>query len=214
MTSQLQPQPTTDEKTFSIYELDDAARERALADHYDWNIGYDDWYEFVYEDAKRIGEILGFDLRKIYFSGFWSQGDGACFVGRTMFPDKHPFEVMAELVSHAPHDEDLHSIAQDWIAAQGAVSYSAVGQITHTDRYCHEHSVAFEWERDFDKAGPDDDGYFDSETDGTLTAPVRAFMRWIYRQLEAEYDHFTSDESIAEALEANEVRFTEEGERA
>ena len=57
-----------------------------------------DWFEFVYDDFERICAIIGVDLKTvpvraltaaasrqkpcIWFSGFWSQGDGACFEGR------------------------------------------------------------------------------------------------------------------------------------
>jgi len=34
---------------------------------------------------------------------------------------------------------------------------------------------------------------------------------WLYRQLEQEYDHLTSDESVDEMLLINGYTFTEEG---
>jgi len=37
--------------------------------------------------------------------------------------------------------------------------------------------------------------------------------RWLYRQLEAEYDHLTSDEAIEEGIIVNEYTFTEGGRR-
>lgn len=36
---------------------------------------------------------------------------------------------------------------------------------------------------------------------------------WLYRQLEQEYDHLTSDEAVDETLVANGHTFTEEGRR-
>jgi len=38
-------------------------------------------------------------------------------------------------------------------------------------------------------------------------------MRWIYRQLEAEYTYRMSDEAIDEDIEANDYLFTVEGSR-
>lgn len=40
------------------------------------------------------------------------------------------------------------------------------------------------------------------------------FSRWIYRNLEKEYDYQNSDEAVEEAIIANEYEFTEDGERA
>jgi len=37
--------------------------------------------------------------------------------------------------------------------------------------------------------------------------------RWLYRQLQAEYDHLTSDDAIEEDLIVNEYTFTEAGRR-
>ena len=37
--------------------------------------------------------------------------------------------------------------------------------------------------------------------------------RWLYRQLEAEYDYLTSDEAIDDSIIANEYTFTENGRR-
>jgi hypothetical protein len=40
---------------------------------------------------------------------------------------------------------------------------------------------------------------------------AREFMRWIYARLEEDYEHQTSDETIAETLINNECYFTQEG---
>ena len=37
--------------------------------------------------------------------------------------------------------------------------------------------------------------------------------RWLYRQLQSEHDHMTSDESIEDSIIANEYTFTEGGRR-
>lgn len=42
---------------------------------------------------------------------------------------------------------------------------------------------------------------------------MRGLARWLFRQLEAEYDHLTSDEAIEEGIFVNEYKFTEAGRR-
>ncbi|HFU8959512.1 TPA: antitoxin of toxin-antitoxin stability system, partial [Escherichia coli] len=86
--------------TTTVYTLDElscpAAREKAR----DWYRQYhadSNWYENVYEDFREVCNIFGISLRQrvfrlsngrfmeepcIWFSGFCSQGDGACFEGR------------------------------------------------------------------------------------------------------------------------------------
>lgn len=50
------------------------------------------------------------------------------------------------------------------------------------------------------------------DLDDKIKEEVRSFSKHIYKQLEAEYDHLTSDESIAEFAEANDYRFDEDGD--
>lgn len=42
---------------------------------------------------------------------------------------------------------------------------------------------------------------------------LRDLARWLYRQLEREYDYQTSDEVADESIEANGYTFTDEGRR-
>jgi hypothetical protein len=46
-----------------------------------------------------------------------------------------------------------------------------------------------------------------------VTEALRDLAIWLYRQLEQEYDHLTSDEAVDETLVANGYTFTEEGRR-
>lgn len=50
------------------------------------------------------------------------------------------------------------------------------------------------------------------ELDDKIKEEVRSFSKHIYKQLEAEYDGLTSDESIADFAEANDYRFDEYGD--
>jgi hypothetical protein len=42
---------------------------------------------------------------------------------------------------------------------------------------------------------------------------LRDLARWLYRQLEAEYDHLTSDEVVDDGIVINEYTFTDAGRR-
>ena len=60
-----------------------------------------------------------------------------------------------------------------------------------------------------------------SPTDQEMTADaedavieaLRDLARWLYRQLELEYEYQTSDDQVDEAIRANEYTFTEAGRR-
>jgi len=70
--------------------------------------------------------------------------------------------------------------------------------------YSHENTVDIEVERD--------DGLDITASDyDELVELCRDLMRWLYKQLGAEYDYANSDENIAELCEANGYEFTIEG---
>lgn len=50
---------------FKFDELEDSAKDKAIENLWDINI-FDDWHEFVYEDSKTIGELMGISINKIY----------------------------------------------------------------------------------------------------------------------------------------------------
>jgi hypothetical protein len=53
--------------------------QKNVVDHFrDINIDYE-WWNCLYDDWNTKLEEYGFTTPKIYFSGFYSQGDGACF---------------------------------------------------------------------------------------------------------------------------------------
>ena len=80
---------------YQLDELSDAAKSKTR-DWYREGAFDHDWYCWIFEDFVRICDILGIDLKTrpvrlmgggtrqdlcIWFTGFWSQGDGASFEG-------------------------------------------------------------------------------------------------------------------------------------
>lgn len=167
----------------------------------------DDWWDFVYEDAVRMAEMLGVDIHKkdkhgwsIWFSGFYSQGDGATFEGA--------YRVnwdAVKMIQQETNDPELLRIATALTTMQltqrllgfepfsGAIQSSSHGYNVRTE--IHDWGI--------DEIGEPD------ETD--FQRLMQDFADWIYKQLEAEYDHLHSDEAVAENLRANEIKFDEFG---
>jgi hypothetical protein len=69
----------------------------------------------------------------IYFSGFSSQGDGACFEGTYRYKKGSVKAIKA----HAPQDKELHRIAKGLQEAQRPTRYSITANIKHRGRYYH-----------------------------------------------------------------------------
>ncbi len=54
---------------YQFSELNDSQKQKAIEKLYDLNV-MDDWYEFIYDDAKEVGlKIQGFDLDRFFIQG-------------------------------------------------------------------------------------------------------------------------------------------------
>jgi hypothetical protein len=67
---------------FKYKELSKKAQEKVLEKYRDINTEDQEWYEFTLDEWKTKLAEKGFTEADIHFSGFWSQGDGACFDAR------------------------------------------------------------------------------------------------------------------------------------
>jgi hypothetical protein len=214
---------TIEIKAYEFNELSDKAKEKAR----DWyrehvNCGDTGWSECTIEEAVTQGNLMGITFKErrvplmsgktrgepcIYWSGFSCQGDGACFEGTWRAGD-----VQADKVADGWGDDPATTeikriasvfgeIAKEWPTASFAV--------THRGRYYHEYCTEFDVMLD-----EDPDMVWDYAVVEELIETARDFMKWIYRQLEKEYEYRNSDECVDEEIEANEYLFTEDGKRS
>lgn len=193
---------TIEKTVYQFDELTDGTKEKArdwfresvFSESYDW--------EWVYEDAKECGRLMGIEVDKIYFSGFSSQGDGACFEGSY----KYRKGAAKAIRQHGPQDTGLHHIADQLQAVQKRHFYRLTASCNHRGHYYHSGCMSV----NVDYSGDDYRDIGDAEIE--ITDLLRAFADWIYSQLEAEYDYQISDESVDENIRANQYEFTETGE--
>lgn len=186
---------------YTFSELSDKAKDKARQYYHDVFMSDGFWHESVLEDAKEVGRILGFDIDNIDFSGFSSQGDGASWIGDYRYAKGAP----AKVAAHTGKDAELARIANGLQDIQCRNFYQLTASISKSGRYSHSHTMRADVE---DRSNP----YRDvSDVEEDLLGLFRDFADWIYSNLEKEYEHQTSDEAIAETLEANEVLFTADG---
>lgn len=203
---------------YQLAELNEAAKDKARA----WfrEGGFDhDWHDTVYVDFVQICTILGitFETRTIrllgggsrqepciYFRGFWSQGDGACFEGRYAYACGAPAKIRA----YAPTDTALHHLADALQTVQGRNFYQLRAQARHRGHYYHEYCMEIAVERE---SPPGQD--MTPEAEGVVIEALRDLARWLYCQLEREYEYQSSDECVDQAITANAYTFTESGRR-
>lgn len=185
---------------YTYEELSDEAKAKAR----DWYRNGDDfWAECVIDDAKEVAALMGWEIDKVYYSGFWSQGDGACFEGIMRYN-----KGCAKLVKAYTNDAELNRIAKAWQSLQRRNFYALEASVKHRGHYQHEMCTEFD-------CGDTRHNYGwlqNPEAEDDIKEIARDFMRWIYKRLEAEYEYSVSDEVVAENIIANGYEFTEDGE--
>ena len=186
-------------------------RTELLEKHRDINV-HDDWWQPTYDAFADDMRLKGIRVYRMFFSGFSSQGDGACFVGHvddwTVFLPTVGVTCPAVIALAKEH----------WSLS-----------VAHRGRYTHEHSTHF----DIYMPSPEDNGGYGGYSFSDAHCPwdaddirtkawlallqqvdydkleedvqeaFRDHMRDLYKRLEEEYEYLTSDEVVWESIKAN-----------
>jgi len=188
--------------TYSFEELSEEAQQYALEKYYDWNVEDFEWYDYAFDDIKEIGALIGIEIDNIFFSGFWSQGDGAQFTGNYSYAKGG----LKALIGYAPNEFEVHTIAKQLQDLQCKNFYGLSAYVKHSGHYNHEMCTNIQVTSDnesMDEAN--DEAYYG------IQELLRDFMRWIYKRLESEYEWLISPEQVKESLISNECQFDENG---
>jgi hypothetical protein len=186
-------------KTYSFGELSEEAQQTALEKNYDINVDFEDWSECIIDDATEIGALMGIEIKNVYFNGFWSQGDGACFEGNYEYRKGS----VKAVCDYAPVDLTLHRIVKCLQVTQRLNFYQLNASITQSGHYTHEGCTAIDVLRNYNSAT--------LEATEDISELLRDFMRWIYKQLEQEYAFQTEAEQIKDTIIANDLQFNADG---
>lgn len=176
--------------------LPESAQQAILDKHRNQGVEYDDWWDCTYDDFKERMKGVGIEVDRMYFSGFWSQGDGACFEGSvcnwplfltsinadSCFSHEDVYENMSFSVQHHGHHYHSHStkyseeIHLTNLHEEGSIRYHAFEALMDE---CDEKVEAL-WE--------------------SCKEAFRDHMDDLYKSLNEEYDYLTSDEYVLEYL--------------
>jgi hypothetical protein len=161
-----------------------------------------DWYDFTVTDFEEILENIGFYNIKCYFSGFYSQGDGASFEAEYGYKKGS----LSLVKSYAPNDKELHYLVEQIQKLQKINFYSLSARIERINsNYYHSNTmIVSEMYRDDNKSITED-------TIDTFRSLCRELADYLYKTLEKEYNYLTSDKSIREYLENEDNLYLENG---
>lgn len=181
---------------------------KTIDKHRHINVDGIDWWDSIYEMFKEDMKEQGIYVSNMYFSGFWSQGDGACFEGQL---DDVP------LFLEKNFKPDEYPMIRKLLDSGGSLKFST----SHDGHYYHENCTRFyieadrleycvdiptdfhqqvveQWDKELDNEILD----FEKES----VEIFKNYMRDLYRKLEKEYDYLVGDEAVQETVIANDLQ--------
>ena len=187
---------TITEEIFNITELSEDAQEAA----------YQQWAEiehsmfdsdFMKDDIITLGNCIGINIDQVLWSGFNSQGDGACFTGDYEYNPNWK----EKIESYAPTDETMIELGEELSKIYDVYGTHSI-TVIHDHFYYHENSVVID-------TSSDD---VDSQAALDLIDPLlREFMKYSYTLLEKQYEYYLSKEVFIESSLANEYEYYSNG---
>lgn len=187
--------------------VSDESKQELVEKYRDINVDHD-WWDFTYEDFKNDMREKGIEVVRMYFTGFYSQGDGACFEGLVPVSQFSKFMEVHELSSKFP--------AAKFFADNNDLR---LDMHKHHHHYCHENTIdvtimdisgnpyedfSTRWEvYDTMQTLFNEEEYelFELECEDI----VKGYMRELYSRLEKEYEYLVSEEVVWETIVANEL---------
>jgi len=183
-------------------------RHRGINTDYEW---WDSVYDFFTGDMRTIG----IEVDEMYFRGFWSQGDGACFDGavrewRKFLPAVDPNYNNPVLIAHA--------------SAFFSFSCNRSGSYCNARYYdadlpLPESSIDMDFAEQYSPYPLDDlrtaawlavlNRFTSSILEKHFRDVFTCNMQDLYDRLETEYDYLTSDEAVWDTIVANDMHLEE-----
>jgi hypothetical protein len=231
---------TIEVKAYKVSELPEDLKEKIIEKYSTINVDDSFWYESILDEWKEKLAEQGFENAEIYFNGFWSQGDGACFDADV---DLEKLIRLAYKKNPDKRDFLLALIADDSKSPPYEMSCS-IQKNSYANHYSHSNTRYINLEIENSdivdilfkplkqlaldmteekyqeylniislrlKYGIEGDIVKELEED--LDNWRKSLCAQIYKELEAEYDYQTTSKAILETLEANDYEFDEDGDK-
>lgn len=183
---------------YKYSELSDKAKEKAK-DYFIENwLEPDEWADLDFH--KQELEEKGFCDSEIFYSGFWSQGDGASFTCKGI-------DLELFMKTYNMNSKTDKMLLQAW--NKGWITDIKV--IRNDFRYYHEKTMTVDWSIHLREKAPYKIENAMDELEQAILEIAQDEARAIYKNLEENYEYHCSDEYISEAYDNNDTEFTEDG---
>lgn len=181
-------------KVCEFSELSKDAKAKAVESLRDINVDYCNWHDYIIKDYTKKLEALGYRDIKILYSGFWSQGDGACYTATV--------DIYEWLKAHKLSNKYK---ALFNVSKEGGIS----AKISHSSLYYYSTSTSLEESGIWEESEKVQAQYYEIEK--LILAEREQLGNELYRGLESAYNEETEDDQVINTIEANEYRFLEDG---
>ncbi len=184
-------------KIYTVDELEPKVREQVIEDYRDILVTHDWWepaMEGFYEKMQTYG-LTG----ELYFSGFYSQGDGACFITDTVDTDLL-IRTLFEQGYDIPEDCLLYSKDIHISIQKSSASFAT--------RYSHENTIeAYVHNEDYEQITAKECIHLEN----VITEWIRTECKDIHKSLQNYYEELVADDAILETIRDNKWMFTDTG---
>ena len=175
---------------FTFDELPDESKARLIEG---FREGYDPAYNHIYDKfindmSEKYGACI--DRDDIEWSGFWSQGDGACFTCE--FDEEVIFPILKKRSLMGHQVQYLEELGVDLHAAQSI-------RCGPSNFYSHENTVIGNIIFNV-PGGKEFDDEIANALERDLTEIIRDSCKDLYQRLEDEYERATTTEAIIEEI--------------
>ena len=193
-----------------------------------------EWWDNAYENFKEEGYKLGFLVGRINFSGFYSQGDGACWSGqidiidwlRTHTKDSIGREAWIQLINEGWANKLIPiGYSSNHYSHSGTMSVAywdgmigdpeSIQDLEPSHQLMQQESI-FKGMNALDLLNiiTSSDFEFKSMSDlaEAIEQSAKDYADKLYKQLREEHEYIMSDENLIEMCDINDWKFNKEGE--
>lgn len=178
--------------TFSFNELSEKVQTKVL-DKFRYDFNNNSFNDYLNEDFNIELSISGFYDSEIYYSGFYSQGDGLCFdakINMSFFCETENEKRILKLIDN------------------GLIENFTIQKTSFANHYSHEKTRY----TNFWNSGKNNIDNVLSELCKKIENKRLELCNKFYSILEKDNDYFYSDENIKEIIIENEYEFFEDGQ--
>lgn len=199
-------------KTINIYkfeELSENAKQKAIENFNALN----NWENYDQSFTEFL-KASGYENVKTYYSGFYSQGDGACFVFKSLDFDKF-FTACEGWGEYSELHNNFLTSYPKLIRQIKRIKDILFYRQSHRGQYYHSKSVMLEYELDVDLNRKHSTKHSDKYAEAfekVLRVLNQELANLYYKDLQSDYEYQQSEEYLAEYFANDDYEFLENGE--